>query len=206
MMLAQSLRPPLSGNSVVKQNRRKQLRLKHYNYSDPGMYFVTICVHNRECLFGDIVDGEMRLNEFGQIVCDEWLKTSDIRPNVELDYFIVMPNHFHGIVRIMSDRRGVLQYAPTSEKRAFHSPSQTIGAIVRGFKSATTKYINQLRGAPGVPVWQRNYYEHVIRNENELFETRKYIQDNPLKWDLDPENPDLQTMHGSRSMNYHAAF
>jgi len=101
-----------------------------------------------------------------------------------------MPNHFHAILFII--RRGVLQYAPTNK---FRSPSQTIGSIVRGFKSAVTKRTNKLRNSPSTPVWQRNYYEHVVRNENELNQIREYIQNNPLKWELDRENPESENFN-----------
>ena len=169
-----------------EKHHRRSIRLKEYDYSQSGAYFITICVYNRECLFGEIVNGEMRLNEWGTIVENELLKTPELRPNVLLDEYVVMPNHIHGIVVIMDNCRGVLQYAPT---RRFRSPSQTIGAIVRGFKSTTTKRINEMRIAPGMPVWQRNYYEHIIRNEDKLNEIREYIIGNPIKWAEDENNP-----------------
>lgn len=125
------------------------------------------------------------MNQCGKIIENEWMKTAQIRNNVELDEYIIMPNHFHGVLFIKS--RGVLQYSPTKNK--FHSPSQNIESIIRGFKSATTKRINQLRNMPENPVWQRNYYEHVIRSENELNCIRKYIKNNPLRWQYDKENP-----------------
>jgi REP element-mobilizing transposase RayT len=169
-----------------EKHHRRSIRLKEYDYSQSGAYFITICVYNRECLFGEIVNGEVRLNEWGTIVEKELLKTPALRSNVLLDEYVVMPNHLHGIIVIMDHCRGVLQYAPT---RRLRSPSQTIGAIVRGFKSATTKRINEMRAAPGMPVWQRNYYEHIIRNENELNEIREYIVGNPIKWAEDENNP-----------------
>jgi len=161
--------------------------LKEYDYSQNGSYFVTVCAHNCHNLFGNVVDGKLKLSKYGRVVEVEWKKTTNIRNNVELDFFIVMPNHFHGII-ILNDCRGVLQYAPTKTK--FQSPSQSVGAIIRGFKSATTKQINQIRQTPGLPIWQRNYYEHVIRNEDKLNKIRQYIQFNPLKWHLDRENPE----------------
>ena len=109
-----------------------------------------------------------------------------IRPNVKLDEFVVMPNHFHSLVSI-SDPRRVVLHTP-SEK--FRSPSQTLGSIVRGFKAATTKRINELRGLSNDVVWQRNYYEHVVRDESELERIRQYIADNPLQWRFDRENPE----------------
>ncbi len=172
-----------------RRHHRRSIRLKGYDYAQPGAYFVTICTHQRECLFGEIVgaDGirpEMRLNELGEIVRDEWLKTPALRPNVELGAWVVMPNHIHGIVIIA--RRGVLQYAPTGDAPTdtikFKSPSQTIGAIVRGFKSAATKQINAQRGARGIPVWQRNYYEHIIRSAPDMHRIAAYIQNNPAQW------------------------
>ena len=156
-------------------HHRKSIRIKGYNYAQDGAYFVTICTHNRHRLFGDITT-EMVLNPFGIVVGDAWQNTSVIRPGILLDEFVIMPNHIHGIIII---RRGVLQYAPTP---IFQSPSQTIGAIIRGFKSSTTKQINQMRRKPGLPVWQRNYHEHIIRNEEELHRIREYIITNAQNW------------------------
>lgn len=165
--------------------QRRSIRLAHYDYSQDGAYFLTLCVHDRACLFGEVVDGAMRLNELGALVAPEWLRTATIRPQVALDEFVVMPNHFHIIIAIEDSRRGVLPYA----RPRFQSPSQSLGSIVRGFKSATTKRINEIRGTPGTAVWQRNYYEHVIRNESELIRIREYIANNPHQWSLDRENP-----------------
>ena len=122
---------------------------------------------------------------------NEWKKTADLRFNVELDYYAVMPNNFHGIVVInecvVQSGKGVLQYALTNHM--LRSPSQTIGAIVRGFKSGVTKTINEIRKTPSVPVWQRNYYEHIIRSNDELSRIREYIVNNPTRWAEDDENP-----------------
>ena len=164
-------------------HNRKSIRIQGYDYAQDGAYFVTICTYNRDCLFGEI-NPEMVLNPFGIIVRDAWQNTSVIRPGILLDEFVIMPNHIHGIIII---RRGVSQYAPTMAPPypptpSFRSPSQTIGAIVRGFKSSTTKQINQIRGTPGLPVWQRNYHEHIIRNEEELHRIREYIITNAQNW------------------------
>jgi len=169
----------------ISNRQRRSIRLPHYDYGESGGYFVTLCVHDRGCLFGEIVDGAMQLSECGALVASEWNKTADIRPQVVLDEFVVMPNHFHAIVTMEVSRRGVLPYARPS----FQSPSQTIGAVIRGFKSASAKRINDIRRTPGVAVWQRNYYEHVIRHENELTRIREYVVNNPLQWSLDRENP-----------------
>ena len=166
-------------------HQRRSIRLPDYDYSQAGGYFLTFSVHDRACLFGEVVDGVTRLNKLGAFVASEWSRTSAIRPQVALDEFVVMPNHFHATITIEDPRRGVLPYAhPT-----FQSPSQTLGSIVRGFKSATTTLINSMRNTPGAPVWQRNYYEHVIRNESELIRIREYIANNPHQGSLDRENP-----------------
>ena len=164
---------------------RRSLRLQGYDYSQDGAYFVTICTHNRECLFGDIADGEMVFNDYGKIVKEEWLKSSEIRREISLDEHIVMPNHFHGIVII---RRGDWPVAPTTITT--NGPkSGSIGSFVVGFKSAITRRINDRRKTPGVPVWQRNYYEHVIRDDDDLNRIREYIKGNPVQWAEDEENP-----------------
>jgi len=185
------------------KHHRRSIRLRGYDYSQPGAYFITICTHDRDCLFGDVIDGVMDLTPYGRIVSDEWHRTEMVRPNVVLDAFVVMPNHVHGIIGIVESndergdvshrgdvsqrRRGVLQYAPTptTGPSGLQSPSQTVGAIVRGFKGAVTKRINHHRGTPGVPVWQRGYYEHIIRNERALNRIRRYIIENPLHWPND---------------------
>lgn len=172
-----------------EKHRRRSIRLKDYDYARNGAYFVTVCTYNHQCLFGEIINGEMQLKDFGQIVYDEWLRTAKIRPNVVLDVFIVMPNHFHAIMILNNDGRGVLPYAPVPAPTNFRSPSQTVGAIVRGFKSAVTKQVNEMRNTPGLEVWQRNYHEHIIRNENERNLIRQYIIYNPQKWEFDRENP-----------------
>jgi len=172
-----------------ESHHRRSIRLKEYDYAQAGMYFVTVCAQNRECLFGEVIDEEMRLNGVGQIVEAQWQKTASLRPQIKLDAYVVMPNHFHGIIFILNNRRGVLQYAPTRDRQSFRSPSQTVGAIIRGFKSAAAKEINLSRGTPGLPVWQRNYHEHIIRDENELNRIREYIVLNPARWKDDEENP-----------------
>lgn len=170
------------------KHTRRSIRLHEYDYTQPGAYFVTICIHQRECLLGEIVDGLMSTNSWGEIVRDEWLQTAILRPGVELDVFVVMPNHFHGIISIASDRRGTARRVPTREQ--FGGPvSGSVPTLIRAFKSATTRRINAIRDTPGLPVWQRNYYEHIIRSEEALNSAREYIANNPLRWHLDCENP-----------------
>ena len=123
------------------------------------------------------------LNEYGRIAEREWIKTSEIRPNIHLDVFVIMPNHIHGIIQInkIGNRRGTTHRAPTVEQ--FGKPtSNTIPTIIRGYKSSVTKQINILRNKPDVPVWQRNYYEHIIRDEKSYYKISEYIKTNPLKW------------------------
>jgi len=174
---------------------RHSLRLKEYDDSQTGAYFVTICTHQRQCLFGDIGQGKIILNPFGKIVEEEWQRTKQMRQGVDLDVFIVMPNHIHGIVILMgspmfANRRGTMHRAPTQQFEQFGRPTtNSIPTIIRGIKSSVTQRINIIRGTPGQPVWQRNYYEHVIRNEIDLEETREYIQNNPLKWPEDENHP-----------------
>ncbi len=179
-----------NGGDMPKYNpeihHRRSIRLKGYDYSQPGLYFITICVHNREHLFGEIVGGKMGMNDAGKIAEQEWLKTAEMRENVELLEYVIMPNHMHGII-LLNDRRGTTRCrgtthrAPTIEQ--FGKPtSNTIPTIVRGYKSAVTKKINMLRNMPGVPVWQRNYYEHIIRDQKSYYHIAKYIRNNPLKW------------------------
>ena len=183
-------------------HNRRSIRLRGYDYSRSGAYFITICAYERTCLFGEIEkmsgdkSGEchsplrgMVINEFGRIVQDEWLKSSKIRTEIELGAFVVMPNHFHGIVNIAA-QPVVGAYGNTpNQKMGMRSPAKTIGAMVRGFKSAVTKRINETRKAPGVPVWQRNYYEHVIRNEVDYNRIAEYVATNPYRWIEDTLHP-----------------
>ena len=167
---------------------RRSIRLKEYDYSQAGAYFVTVCAWNRECLFGKVVDGEMQLNDIGRIVADEWTRSCEIRQEIELDEWIVMPNHIHGIIIITdvgAHGRAPLQHDNT----VLHREPRSLSSFIAGFKSATTKRINQTRGTPGVQLWQRNYYEHVIRNEESLNEIRQYISGNPKRWAEDEDNP-----------------
>ncbi len=180
-------------------HHRRSVRLRDYDYRNAGAYFLTICAFQRECLFGEVVEGEMQVNQFGEIVREEWKKTDIVRENVILDEFIIMPNHLHGIVIVVDGvgaTRRVAQNESTLDTRATRRVAPTgpvsgsIGAIVGQFKSAVSKRINTFRDNPGCPVWQRSYYEHVIRSEAELASIRQYIADNPRKWDLDENNPE----------------
>jgi len=262
---------------------RHSIRLKEYDYALPGAYFVTICTRDRACLFGHVMNGEMHLNAAGEIAQRCWEDIPTHFPSVELDAFVIMPNHVHGLIVItdapqttcaakttgsisrgseivipckgeasadrtigpmvrapgsMIPRKGERSFAPTTTTTVTpQSPSRTIGSIVRGsgivipckgeasdfdgswntqipgsdasplrqrpngtqpgslsaivqnFKSVSTRRMNAARGAPGTSVWQRNYYEHVVRNEQELAAIREHTTGNPARWDDDENNP-----------------
>jgi REP element-mobilizing transposase RayT len=137
--------------------------------------------------------GEMVLNEYGRMAQEEWYRSAEIRHEVELDTFVVMPNHIHGIITIV----GAQGLAPLQQDHPFlQRKPRSLSTFIWDFKSAVTKRINDLRGTPYTSVWQRNYYEHVIRNEDDLNEIRQYVVNNPLKWDLDRENPQNTRVHG----------
>ncbi len=206
-------RPYPTGDLIRNYNpqihHRRSRSLPNYDYGQPGAYFVTICVQGRDCLFGEIVDGKMQLNEVGRTVVKSWDEIPQHFTNVKLDEFVVMPNHVHGILFITNV--GATHASPNQKQaidvsRARHaSPLRhnltqrskgpkrhSLGTIVGAFKSAVTKRINERRGMPGVRLWQRNYYEHVIGDDADLQHLREYVVNNPLKWELDqlhPNNP-----------------
>ena len=185
--------------------RRKSIRLQEYDYSQPGAYFVTICTHDRNCLFGEIVDGRMILNEMGEIVESQWIKSPEIRSEIELDVFQIMPNHFHAVVFIIhlndddsavgATGRSPLQSNPSNGPRP-----KSLSSLIAGFKSAVTTNINHFRRIPGAKLWQRNYYDRIIRDDNELNRIREYIICNALKWDLDHDNPQNWNSHTKNSL------
>lgn len=170
----------------INYPKRKNIRLLEYDYSQAGLYFVTLCTHQRQCLFGDVTNGQMCPNNFGKIVAEEWLQTALIRQNVVLHESVLMPNHFHGIVEILHDnveRLGAIENECRDIKTgACNAP--LLAKIVRGYKSAVTRRINQMVYAPMI-VWQRNYYEHIIRDEQACQKIAQYTQNNPQSWQED---------------------
>ncbi len=162
-------------------HHRRSIRLPGHDYARSGAYYVTIVTRERVLLFGDVIGGEMRLNDTGQLILDAWEWLAMQYPYVELDSYIIMPNHLHGIIVII---------APTSRK--------PLGRLVGAFKTVTTKQVNLAQGTPGQPLWQRNYYEHVIRDDEELARIREYIVNNPMQWEMDAENPDAILEHPCR--------
>ena len=158
-------------------HHRRSIRLKGYDYSQAGLYFITICCENREHRFGKIENGEMILNEYGQIAFDEWLKTTKIRNNVELGAFIVMPNHMHGII-VLNHVVGA-GFTPAPTKPA------TIGDIAGAYKSLVTNACIGICNSQNIrlgKLWQRNYHEHIIRDEQSYQRISEYIINNPAKW------------------------
>ena len=177
-------------NYDPKKHHRDSIRLKGHDYSSEGFYFITICTEGRRCLFGTIINGKMVLNDYGKIVDNEWKNTIKIRSDdVVLHEYIIMPNHIHAIIQI---RRGVshtpneishtpneISHTPNEVSHTpLQSPSKTLGAIVRGFKGAVSKQI-------GKSIWQRNYYDHIIRNRKDYEDHVKYIYENPIHWAKD---------------------
>lgn len=156
-------------------HRRRSIRLQGYNYSEAGAYFVTICTQDRQCLFGEIQDGQVVLNAAGSMVADSWNRLPSRFPEVELDVSVVMPNHFHGILVLAGD-------------------GLSLPDVVQRFKSITTRLYTLAVAEKGWQpfrgrVWQRNYFEHIVRSPKELDELRQYITNNPMQWELDSENP-----------------
>jgi putative transposase len=178
----------------MKYNRKKlsrrSLRLRDYDYSQEGAYFITICTVNRSTILGRIKDGKMNLSPIGDIIRDLWAGIADYQSGLEIDQYVVMPNHIHGIIVITekteSPCRGLINQTPT-KWILMQNPTLTLGKIIRSFK-AKASYAIHKRGFIDFS-WQRNYYEHIIRNERELNKIQKYIMNNPRKWDLDRENP-----------------
>jgi putative transposase len=155
---------------------RQSIRLTQYDYSQPGSYFITICTQERICFFGDVTDGEMNLNSSGLAINKDWCELSDAFGSISMDSFIIMPNHLHGIININ------------------HEGGKSINHIIKYFKAISTYHyslgVKQLNWHtyPG-RLWQRNYYEHIIRTEKSSNEIRQYILNNPIEWDLDKDNP-----------------
>ena len=187
-----------------KIHHRRSLRYPGFDYSAKGHYFVTFATRNLERLFGQIDKGKIVLNEFGQIAEEEWLRTAEIRQSLELDSYVIMPNHIHGIIIIKlkgdpaqgkalsrtgepAGRPGIdpdrhLSLSDLDNIDSFGLKSGTIGAILGQYKSIVSKRINARRGTAGKQIWHRNYFERIIRDEEELKRIRKYIENNPLEW------------------------
>ena len=167
--------------------KRGSIRLKGYNYSLSGAYFVTICVHNKDCIFGEIHNSEMHVNSYGTIVLEEWKKSEQIRKEIQMGEYVIMPNHFHGIVYIHAT--GTVGRDRLVARSTAGLQPKSLGAFIAGFKSSVTSQINKIRNTPGSPIWQRNYYEHIIRDDDDFIRILQYIEINPAKWEIDSLNP-----------------
>lgn len=170
------------------RHHRRSVRLNEYDYTRSGRYLVTICSHDREHLFGDVTGGRMILNSFGDIVAQEWLRTATVRAYVELDEWIVMPNHMHGIVVLITYRVGPTRRVAHPARDGTRTAARrgpaagSLGAIVGQFKSAAARRINVLRESPGVPMWQRSFHDRIVRDPAALQRIRGYIRANPAAW------------------------
>jgi len=194
------------------KHHRRSMRLPGYDYTQPGAYFVTVCTQNRECMFGDVVEGQIALADPGRMVESVWRDLPEHYPGVALDEFVVMPNHLHGIIILVGAGPRACPDKPRQPQGVAGGPGRPQGVadrpgqpqgvaptlslpdVVHRFKSLTTaRYRREVRECGWQPfadrLWQRNYYEHVIRDEDELDSVRQYIAENPLRWDQDPENP-----------------
>ena len=201
-----------------KVHHRRSIRLRNYDYSFPGAYFVTICASKKECIFGQVVGEQMRENECGRVVRDQWYESAKKRKEIELDAFIVMPNHLHGVLWILgprgehilmnsgfshpvgpsgarpgrtpfgpTDPAGQTPFGPTNPVPAMRPRS--LASWAAGFKSAVTSRIRKAWHKPEATIWQEDYFERIVRNEEELNRIREYILMNPLRWDSDRYNP-----------------
>jgi putative transposase len=189
------------------RHERKPNRARGYDYATPGAYFITACTRNRVPLFGDIVDGVMTLNEFGWIVAEAWKDLPQHYPHIILDDFVIMPNHIHGIIWLhrfyddgitQNDANCVgtgLRPVLTTDLTELSPPDDPIlrhglPEIMRAFKSFSARRINQLRNRTAVSVWQRSYWDRIIRDQGEFSHIQDYIRTNPSRWSRDTLNPD----------------
>ena len=177
-------------------HQRKSTRLKEYDYTQPGAYFVTVVSHQRKNIFGVISNGEMNLNKAGKIVEKTWQNIPVHFPNTSCEIFVVMPNHIHGIIDIINDEIVGARHASPLRSNRLESQSvksdgvkaKSIGAIIGSFKSAVTKQLHQTKIINQEKIWQRNYYEHIIRDEDDYQQIADYIASNPSNWECDLEN------------------
>jgi REP element-mobilizing transposase RayT len=175
-------------------HNRKSIRLKDFDYSLAWWYYVTICTKNHSIEFGTITNGSAVLNDKGKIVLENWEYLPNHFTNIELDEFIIMPNHLHGII-IINERKGLINQTPTDQHWIMmKNPSITLGKIIRFFKARSTRLIH--KSGNNSFLWQRNYYEHIIRNEKDLYNIRMYIMNNPVKWEIEKEIT-LENIYGS---------
>ncbi len=174
-------------NPIVLPHR-KQLRLRGYDYAFPGAYFVTICSAGKRPIFGSISGKSIVLSPAGEIVRSEWIALRERFSRLVLDEFVIMPNHLHGVLAFVGHAGGA---SPATTGGA--SPSPTLFEVIGAFKSISTIMVNRLLRRRRVPLWQRSYYEHIVRTGEDLRKIQRYILENPLMWSLDPENPNRKS-------------
>ncbi|HEY3132705.1 MAG TPA: transposase [Acidobacteriota bacterium] len=175
-------------NNSLDFPQRKSIRLKGYDYTREGSYYVTLCTQNKKCIFGKVVEGQMELNDLGKIVAGSWKWLARRYSYVELDEWIVMPNHFHGILVIVGT--GDLRTVPTDSNPVQKSGKiKPLGRLIGAFKTVSSTRISQLSSLSASEVWQRDFYDHIIRDRADLLRIRQYIRENPMCWTDDPYNP-----------------
>ena len=193
-----------------ERHHRRSVRLREHDYAAGGTYFVTICTAGRVCLFGEVRDRGMRVNRIGLLVEREWVRTGEIRPEVAIDVFGMMPNHLHGLITITPvddggnvGGTGVLERrvavggrahsgVPVQRESGGGPPvrrARSLSSIVGQFKASSTRVVNDALGIPGVRLWHRGFYEHVVRDDDDFARIAKYIVTNPERWETDEENP-----------------
>ncbi|HVU11657.1 MAG TPA: transposase [Phototrophicaceae bacterium] len=173
---------------MSEQSERKSIRMPGYDYRQDGVYFVTICTHQREILFGHVAGETVSLNSFGEVVQQRWNELPNHFPSAQLGSFIIMPNHVHAVVVINAYLIGARHASPL-HSTASNGKRGSLGTIVGSFKSASARIINEQRDTPSAPVWQRGYHDRIVRNERELNAIREYILYNPMRWEADENNP-----------------
>ena len=173
------------------KHRRRSIRLPGSDYSWPGVYYVTICTYGRDCLFGAVAGGRVRLSEYGRAARDEWLRSAAVRPGITLDAFVIMPNHLHGIIILTPESQspdpagahgGVGAHSCAPLQPPLQRRPRSLSSFIACYKATVTRRINQMRDTAGARVWQRNYYERIVRDEEELARARGYITENPRRW------------------------
>lgn len=180
----------------MQKRNRKSIRLKGYDYSQPGHYFITICTHHRAHLFGDVRDGQMVLSAMGAVADACWRAVPEHYPNVRVDAYVIMPNHVHGVLEIMDVGAqdfvnvGAQDFVPPRSDGKTHKFGKiiprSVATIVRGFKTGVTKWARENTDVH--VAWQRNYYEHIVRDDEALNRIRQYIRNNPARWPQDDLN------------------
>ena len=178
-------------------HHRRSIRLDGYDYTQAGAYFVTISAWQRECLFGEVVEGEMRLNTAGKIANEQWVKLGRRFTGGDFSLYVIMPNHVHGIVILDGGGRGAGEEFQSHDPRnpplrpyaGPHVVPGSLGAIIRAYKSSVSYRIHAMHGCNVAPVWQRNYYEHIIRDDEDYRRIAEYIQNNPQRWEQDQLHP-----------------